>query len=413
MAKNPFNPGVGDKPPYLADRDMQLARFERMLDDYPEKRRNLRITGLRGVGKTVILKEFEEIARDRGWIVLRRDWSQRLCDEDSFSVAMSEYLREVVSNLKLSKKLGQKLGLAIDGISLQAGVPGVGSAKAGVTRVKHQSNLEDKLRKTLIEIGEAARSAAGNGTATGVILMFDEAHTVEDLKRAKQYSLSSMLSAVVATQDDNEKQYPVMLVLCGLPSLTGNLHSARSNAERMFKSEQLGSLSISRTDNAASEAAKALTLPESEISFDELVSEQIAADVDGYPYFIQFYGEELWDSAFYARKDVVDGDVYSDEAPRLRSKLDLEFFEPRYEDARKSDRKTLRVAASLGGETFTKSDLDELLAMTPNASGQSLHRLVHDNLIYSKEYGVYAYTAPMFGDFVRRCHPKEPDDTVK
>src|SRR3954469_17176888 len=125
MAKNPFKPGVGDKPPYLADRDMQLARFKRMLDDYPEKRRNLRITGLRGVGKTVILKEFEAIARDRGWIVLRRDWSERLCDEAAFSTAMSEYLREVVSNLKLSKRLEQKLGVAIDDIVVQAGVPGV------------------------------------------------------------------------------------------------------------------------------------------------------------------------------------------------------------------------------------------------------------------------------------------------
>ncbi len=56
MAKNPYRPGVGTRPPYLAGREQQIHRFQRMLEDYPEKRRNLRVTGLRGVGKTVLLK---------------------------------------------------------------------------------------------------------------------------------------------------------------------------------------------------------------------------------------------------------------------------------------------------------------------------------------------------------------------
>ena len=73
MAKNPYKPGVGTRPPFLAGRDEQLHRFRRILEDYPEKRNNLRITGLRGVGKTVLLKEFERAARRQGWVVVRRD----------------------------------------------------------------------------------------------------------------------------------------------------------------------------------------------------------------------------------------------------------------------------------------------------------------------------------------------------
>ena len=81
MAKNPYRPGVGTRPPYLAGREQQIHRFQRLLEDYPEKRRNLRVTGLRGVGKTVLLKEYERIAKRHEWVVVRRDWSTRLCDE--------------------------------------------------------------------------------------------------------------------------------------------------------------------------------------------------------------------------------------------------------------------------------------------------------------------------------------------
>ena len=81
LAKNPYRPGVGTRPPYLAGRDEQLQRFHRIIEDYPEKRNNLRMTGLRGVGKTVLLKEFERISRREGWAVVRRDLSPRLCSE--------------------------------------------------------------------------------------------------------------------------------------------------------------------------------------------------------------------------------------------------------------------------------------------------------------------------------------------
>jgi DNA replication protein DnaC len=89
MARNPYSPGVGTRPPYLAGREQQIHRFQRLLEDYPEKRRNLRITGLRGVGKTVLLKEYERIARRQDWVVVRRDWSTRFCEEADFATALA------------------------------------------------------------------------------------------------------------------------------------------------------------------------------------------------------------------------------------------------------------------------------------------------------------------------------------
>jgi len=109
LAKNPYRPGVGTRPPYLAGRDEQLQRFYRILEDYPEKRNNLRMTGLRGVGKTVLLKEFERISRREGWAVVRRDLSPRLCTETDFAVAISDYLRDGVEQLSVVAKIKNRM----------------------------------------------------------------------------------------------------------------------------------------------------------------------------------------------------------------------------------------------------------------------------------------------------------------
>ena len=94
----------------------------------------------------------------------------------------------------------------------------------------------------------------------------------------------------------------------------------------------------------------------------------------------------------------------------IQRSLDEEFFEPRFRDARQADQGTLRVAASLGGERFAKADLDAATGRSTGALSQSLIRLIADNLIYRDDHGVYAYTAPMFGDFMRRRHPRLQED---
>src|SRR4051795_7338158 len=67
LGKNPFRPGVGTRPRYLAGRDQPMRRFAAMLRAAPEQPANMRLTGLRGVGKTVLLGEFEAIAERNEW----------------------------------------------------------------------------------------------------------------------------------------------------------------------------------------------------------------------------------------------------------------------------------------------------------------------------------------------------------
>ena len=159
-----------------------------------------------------------------------------------------------------------------------------------------------------------------------------------------------------------------------------------------------------------SAAAQALVRPDSDIVYAPGIADRIARDVDGYPYFIQWFGEALWDAADLEDTTTITSKLYTHEHRAIQRSLDEEFFEPRYRDARQADQGTLRVAASLGGERFTKSDLDAATHRSTGALAQSLIRLIADNLIYRDDHGVYAYTAPMFGDFMRRRHRRLDED---
>jgi hypothetical protein len=406
--KNPYRPGVGTEPPYLADREQQLSRFNRYLDDFPEKRQNVRVTGLRGVGKTVLLKEYRRNALERGWTVVRRDLSGRLCAEGDFATAISDDLQEAAESLSRMAMFKRMLADARAAIrEIRVTDPSGVSVSMGPAGDR-ESVLEDRVRRALLHVGTLARSAGA-----GVAFLFDEAHTVYDRPKQHQFPLSALLGAFVQTQDD-ESELPVMLVVCGLPPLVTNLQRARSHAERLFRVEELGNLSLEEDDGGPSKAMLALTEPvrNTGVSYDRGTARRIVQDVDGYPYFIQKYGEAVFDAARDGGLTVIDDQLYGAVKRLVQDDLDREFFEGRYNDAAASDQLTLRVAGSLGGESFHLGDLAaQFSERKSNATQQSVNRLLQGNLVYRVRQGEYAYTAPLFGDFLRRKHPRSGEDT--
>lgn len=410
MARNPYQPGVGTTPPYLADREAQLQRFRGYLRDFPDKRRNVRLSGLRGVGKTVLLKEYRAAARERDWVVIRRDLTARLCQEREFAVAIADDFNTAIRAFSNAAKLRAVLTSARAAVGeITVGLPGGASVSVKPGSAGSPSILEDRLGGALTHVGRLA-SRAGRG----VVLLYDEAHTMHDQPRQHQYPLGALLGAFVHAQDEEDPPLPLMLVVSGLPPLVGNLQAARSHAERLFRVEELGNLSLESPGRGEpSAAALALMKPAADtgIPFELAVAERVAADVDGYPYFIQKYGEALWDAADAANLRAVDGKLYANTRSRIQDALDAEFFENRYLDAPRADQLTLRVAADLGHEQFEIANLAaEFTSRNANATQQSVNRLLRSNHIYRVSQGVYAYTAPLFGDFVRRKYPRQPSD---
>lgn len=411
MARNPYQPGVGTTPPYLADREEQLQRFRGYLRDFPEKRRNVRLSGLRGVGKTVLLKEFRDAAREHDWVVIRRDLTARLRQEDAFATAIADDLDTAIRAFSNMAKLRALLAGARRAVGeITVGLPdGTSiSVKPGTSR-SGASVLEDRLGEALVQVGRLAAKAG-----RGVAFLYDEAHTLHDQPRQHQYPLGALLGAFVQAQDQEEPPLPVMLVVSGLPPLVQNLQAARSHAERLFRVEELGNLALEPTSqHEPSPAAVALIRPAADtgIPFEPDVAQKVAVDVDGYPYFIQKYGEALWDAADAADLDAITAKLYASTRLRVQDALDAEFFENRYLDAPRADQLTLRVAADLSGERFEIAKLaGQFQSRNANATQQSVNRLLKSNHIYRVSQGSYAYTAPLFGDFVRRAYPRQAAD---
>jgi AAA ATPase domain len=410
LARNPYQPGVGTTPPYLADREEQLQRFRGYLRDFPDKRRNIRLSGLRGVGKTVLLKEYRAAARERDWVIVRRDLTARLCQEADFATAIADDLDTAIRAFSTTAKLKAMLASARAAVGeITVGLPGGVSVSVGPGSPANSSILEDRLARALIRVGQLAAKAE-----RGVAFLYDEAHTLHDQPRQRQYPLSALLGAFVQAQDEDEPPLPVMLVVSGLPPLVQNLQAARSHTERLFRVEELGNLALTSAHrDQSSPAALALIKPaiDTGIRFERAVAEQVATDVDGYPYFIQKYGEALWDAADAANLKAVSSKLYASTRARVQDALDAEFFENRYLDAPRADQLTLRVAAALDGERFEIATLAaQLKSRNANATQQSVNRLLKSNHIYRVRQGVYAYTAPLFGDFLRRKYQRQPSD---
>src|SRR5260370_7318691 len=95
---NPFRPGMGLDPPYLADRAAQLDRFDKYLTGFPTFPRNVRLTGLRGVGKTVLLQHYAAAAEARGWVVVRRECSEHLQTQSTFALALVQDCRSALEH---------------------------------------------------------------------------------------------------------------------------------------------------------------------------------------------------------------------------------------------------------------------------------------------------------------------------
>jgi hypothetical protein len=277
--------------------------------------------------------------------------------------------------------------------------------------IDRQRILEDRMRDALMKVGLLAAQSE-----RPVVFLYDEAHVVYDRDREGDFPLSALLAAFVETQDHEDEDLPVMLVMCGLPRLVTNLQAARSHSERLFKAEEVENLGLTSSGEEPSTAATALAKPseDTHISFDPATAQRVAEDVSGYPFFIQWYGEALWDAADEAGQAVVDNALYESTRHAIQDGLDVEFFEGRYNEPRRNEQGTLRVAASLSGETFRTADLLEQYPPSKAKSVQmSLNRLIGDNLIYRMRQGEYAYTAALFGDFLRRKHQRHSEDTFR
>ena len=392
---NPFRPGAGHAPPYLAGRRAEREEFRRLLGQTTILE-NLVLTGLRGVGKTVLLDSFRPLAMELGWVWVGTDLSESASvSEDRLVIRLCTDLAPITSGVVVETERVRRVGFDLGTeeirhtlgyqalIDLYHGVPGLPL---------------DKL-KTVLEI--AWRALSQHHRIRGIIFAYDEAQNLADQSAKEHYPLSLLLDCFQSLQ---RKGLPVMLVLTGLPTLFPKLVEARTFSERMFRVLFLQSL-----DRSESEAAIRRPIADAEcpLELDDDAVATIVAMSGGYPYFIQFICREVYD-AFLQRLD--GARPASVPVVEIEQKLDTDFFAGRW--ARPTDRqRELLSAISRLDHCDDQFTVQEVVAASrrvldkPFSSShvnQMLVALAAQGLVYKNRHGRYSFAVPLLGRFIRR-----------
>lgn len=389
--ENPFKPGAGHAPPFLAGREPEKREFEKLLGQTTILE-NLVLTGLRGVGKTVLLDTFKPLAISRGWHWVGADLSESVSvSEESLAVRLLADLSVVSSSVTIGEQSGvgfasvpqaQKLDFPTL-IEIYTATPGL---------------VTDKLKAVL----EAVAEATANENKKGIVFAYDEAQNLVDSPAKNQFPLSVLLDVFQSIQ---RKGIPFMLALTGLPTLFPKLVEARTFAERMFRV-----VSLDRLDEEASREAilRPIDSTDCPVRFDDISVSTICEESGGYPYFIQFICREVYDSFIQSYAD--DGSVAPVPLDAITRKLDSDFFAGRWAKATDRQRQLLWVIAHLdnaGGEFTVQEIVEESKKRLRKPFGNShanqmLSSMGDMGLIYKNRWGRYSFAVPLFDRFIHR-----------
>lgn len=384
---NPYAPGAGTKPPALVGRDAEVESFDILLERLERGRaeQSMIITGLRGVGKTVLLDVLHEKAEDRRWATI--EWE--VDKNTDFAQTMAAHVRLALLQIAPKARWTERLvkaaavlksftitfssdGALTAGLDMEAAS---GSADTGL--------LPHDLGDLLVGVGEAARDHD-----TGVVFLLDE---IQFLEKAAFEAL------IVALHRCTRRSLPVTMVGAGLPQVPRLAGEAKSYSERMFRFTQIGALAL------ATDARDALVVPakELDVDFEPGAVDTVVGYTQGYPYFLQEYGRVVWDEA---AGPVITADEVQSLLPLVEARLDESFFRVRVERATDLELHYLYAMAQEGARPQRASEVAARLGRTVQQAAPSRSRLIDKGLLYTPEYGYAAFTVPQFDRYMLRRH---------
>jgi type II secretory pathway predicted ATPase ExeA len=400
--RNPYSPGAGHMPPHLAGREREYHEFDQLLEqDIILK--NVVLTGLRGVGKTVLLETFKPRAKEKGWLWATADLSE------SASISEGALAQRLLADLSLltSSITIKQPGAAGVGFAAAPSAEDIPLSHAVLAGIYEQTPglIADKIKATL-------EFAWGHLKADGqqkIIFAYDEAQNLSDHASKEQFPLSVLLDVFQSIQ---KKGIPFMLVLVGLPTLFPKLVDARTYAERMFRVMTLNKLS---SDESQEAILKPIEVADCPIHFSENSVEVIIFESGGYPYFIQFICREVFE-VFIQQNE--RGELGTVPIEAIQRKLDADFFAGRWARITDRQKELLLVIAHLDepDDEFTIQELveksKELLPKSFSSShaNQMLASLTERGMIYKNRVGKYSFAVPLLGRFIRRIDEQDTSE---
>jgi len=388
LIKNPFSPGAGSPPPELAGRAPVLEQARillgRVLIGKPEK--SLMLTGLRGVGKTVLLNEVRRMAQETGY----RTVLVEAHEDKALGPLIAAPLKAVFFELDRMAQTGDRVkrGLRVlrsflGGLKVKMGELEIGLDIDPETGAADSGDIEIDLPNLFEALGDAAKEKK-----SAVAILIDE------IQYLSQKELGAVIMAMHRMQ---QRQLPVVLLGAGLPVLPGLAGESKSYAERLFSFPDVGALSEADSCKAISEPALAEGV--------QLAAAALAETYrlsKGFPYFIQEWGYQIWNLAAISP---IELEVVQSAAESVVRRLDQNFFRVRFDRLTPGEKNFLRAMAELGAGAIRSGDIANCLGVKVNSIGPVRSKLIKKGMIYSPAYGDIAFTVPVFDEFMKRAMP--------
>jgi hypothetical protein len=386
--RNPFAPGAGTPPPELAGRGAILERVDITLGRVKQGRsaKSVLLIGLRGVGKTVLLNRIHTMAEDAGY----KSVFKEAHEDKPLPALLVPALRQLLLSLDQVGKLSEKVkrGLRVlksfaSSLKVKYGELEVNLDIDPERGIGDSGDIEIDLPDLLVAVAEA-----GLARKKPIAIIIDE------LQYLNEVELSAL---IMGMHKIAQRQLPMVLFGAGLPQLVGNTGKSKSYAERLFDFPDVGPL---KKQDAELAIVEPITREGERIAKNAV--ERIIAATRGYPYFLQEWGYQCWNSADSSPILIKDIDRAT---PIILKKLDESFFRVRLDRLAPAEKKYLRAMAELGPGPHRSGDISDVLKVKVQSVAPVRNALIKKGMIYSPQHGDTAFTVPLFDAFMRRQMP--------
>lgn len=379
---NPYRPGAGLMPVYIAGRDEDIQNVSQMFDaltmDIPTQ--SIIFSGLRGVGKTVLINKLQSIAEEKGIFCKHIEIEERNDFISQIAECSQAFLRTVSTKEKF-KHLIQKPLEAIKSLVVSFNPEDNSFSLSMQDRELYVSNnLTQTLTEVFSTIGETAQK-----TETPICFFIDE------IQYMKQNQLGSLIAALYRA---NQLGYPIMIIGAGLPKIYKMLSDEKSYSERLFMYKKIDSLTDEQSEKAIEEPAKKFN-----IIYAHEATNKIVEITKGYPFFIQQLCKIVYDKT---NKDVIELSDVENCIDEFLSSLDERFFKSRYERCAESDKKFVFAMVECGELPCTISNVAHNLNKTVGSISTTRAQLISKGIIYPVRYKELDFTVPEFSGYIQR-----------
>lgn len=379
---NPYRPGAGLMPVYIAGRDEDIQNVSQMFDaltmDIPTQ--SIIFSGLRGVGKTVLINKLQSIAEEKGIFCKHIEIEERNDFISQIAECSQAFLRTVSAKEKF-KHLIQKPLEAIKSLVVSFNPEDNSFSLSMQDRELYVSNnLTQTLTEVFSTIGETAQK-----TEMPICFFIDE------IQYMKQNQLGSLIAALHRA---NQLGYPIMIIGVGLPKIYKMLSDEKSYSERLFMYKKIDSLTDEQSEKAIEEPAKKFN-----IIYAHEATNKIVEITKGYPFFIQQLCKIVYDKT---NKDVIELSDVENCIDEFLSSLDERFFKSRYERCAESDKKFIFAMVECGELPCTISNVAHNLNKTVGSISTTRAQLISKGIIYPVRYKELDFTVPEFSRYIQR-----------